>query len=60
MNYTLACADVLPGCPTTFASTSIEDILAQVIPHARDAHGIETVTDEVAALVTAAIREVSV
>ncbi len=51
------CGAVVPGCQTTFLADSEEEILAKVATHAREAHGMEEVGDEVVAQVRANIRE---
>lgn len=56
MSYTLACGDVMPGCPMTFEQDSRDQILAAVASHAREAHGITEITPEVLSEVHAAMR----
>lgn len=51
-----ACGDVVPGCTATFTGGSVEEILGQVVVHARDAHGMTSVQPELAERVLAAIR----
>ena len=57
MPYSLACGDVMPGCAATFDADSEEDLLQQVGPHARDAHGISEITPDVLAAVKGAIKQ---
>ena len=52
-----ACGDVVPGCTATFQTETEEELLAQVAAHARDEHGIETVTDDLVAQVRASVTE---
>lgn len=56
MPYALSCGDVMPGCAATFEADSEDALLAQVGPHAADAHGIEEVTPEVLEAVKGAIK----
>jgi len=56
MPYSLACGDVMPGCGATFEADSEEQLLAQVGPHAAEAHGIADVTPDVLAAVKGAIK----
>ncbi len=57
MPYALACGDVMPGCAATFEADSEADLLAQVGPHAAEAHGIQEVTPEVLEAVKGAIKQ---
>jgi len=41
-----ACGDVVPGCDARFQFATDEEILQAVASHACDAHGIESVPDE--------------
>lgn len=57
MPYALSCGDVMPGCAATFEADSEDELLAQVAPHAAEAHGIEEVTPEVLDAVKGAIKQ---
>lgn len=57
MPYALSCGDVMPGCAATFEADSEKDLLAQVGPHAAEAHGIKEITPEVLEAVKGAIRQ---
>ena len=57
MPYALSCGDVMPGCAATFEAESEQELLAQVGPHAAEAHGIAEVTPEVLAAVKGAIKQ---
>ena len=57
MGYSLACGDVMPGCAATFDTASKDELMAQVVAHAAEAHDITEVTPEVAAAVEGAITE---
>lgn len=46
-----ACGDVVPGCAATFEAATEDGILAAVGRHAADEHDMETVPDEVVAVV---------
>lgn len=56
MGYSLACGDVMAGCTATFDADTEDELLAQVGPHAAEAHGIENVTPDVLAAVKGAIK----
>ncbi|HEX5146084.1 MAG TPA: DUF1059 domain-containing protein [Conexibacter sp.] len=51
------CAAVVPGCGARFESDSEAEIVAQVVRHARDDHGMEHVPHDVLDEVRAHIRE---
>ncbi len=51
-----ACGDVVPGCDAIFSASSMEGILEQVGAHARTAHGLQSVSPELASSVMAAIN----
>jgi predicted small metal-binding protein len=57
MGYSLSCGDVMPGCAATFNAESEDELLAQVGPHAADAHGITEITPEVLEAVKGAIKQ---
>jgi predicted small metal-binding protein len=54
---TIACKDVVPGCPFEAEADSEDKLLEKVQVHARHAHGVEEVTPELLAKVKEAIRE---
>jgi predicted small metal-binding protein len=56
MGYSLACGDVMPGCDATFSAETEEGLLAQVAPHAADAHGVTEITPDVLEAVKRAIK----
>lgn len=41
-----ACGDVVPGCDARFMFSTDDQILTAVAAHAREAHGMESVPDE--------------
>ncbi len=51
----IACNDVVPGCGFTASAETEEELMKQVVAHAKDAHGVTEVTPELAAKVKAAI-----
>jgi predicted small metal-binding protein len=53
---TLACNDIMPGCPATFEGESEDEILQQAGRHAVEAHGL-TVTPEIVEAVRAQIKD---
>jgi predicted small metal-binding protein len=57
MPYSLACGDVMAGCDATFEADSEDELLAQVGPHAAEAHGIDEVTPDVLEAVRGAIKQ---
>jgi predicted small metal-binding protein len=54
----LACGDIMEGCDAVFEGDSEEEVLAQGAEHAREVHGIEELTPEIAAKVSAAVQDV--
>jgi len=56
MSYSLACGDVVPGCDATFEAGSEEELMSKVIPHARDEHGVDEITPDLAQQVKGAIK----
>ena len=53
---TLACGDLVPGCPAVVQAETEEEILRIAAKHAVEAHGL-TVDDGLVAAVKGAIRE---
>jgi predicted small metal-binding protein len=41
MSYTMACGDVVPGCPATFEADTQDELMARVAAHANAAHAEE-------------------
>ena len=56
--YDFACGDIMDGCAATFTGTT-DEVFAAVAEHAREAHGIEHVSPEVAAAVEARLQPVA-
>lgn len=53
---TLACGDIMEGCPATFSGATDEEILQQAGAHAFQVHGLE-VTSDVVDLVRSHIKD---
>jgi predicted small metal-binding protein len=51
----IACNDVVPGCGFTASAETEDELIAQVVAHAKHTHGVTDVTPELAAKVKAAI-----
>lgn len=56
MTHTLRCGDVIPGCQAVLRGDSEQDLLAEVVAHARDDHGLADIDDPTLAQVRGAIR----
>jgi predicted small metal-binding protein len=56
MMKTLACADLVPGCPAVVTAETEEEIMQIAAQHAVEAHGL-TVDDGLMAAVKGAIRD---
>ncbi|MBO9521710.1 MAG: DUF1059 domain-containing protein [Nocardioidaceae bacterium] len=56
MKFKLACGDAVPGCSARFEEDSRELILAQVVVHAREAHGVAEVGPDMLAAIGANIH----
>ncbi len=57
MTHSLSCGDVMPGCDATFSAETEDELLAQVGPHAAEAHGVTEVTPEILEAVRAATKQ---
>lgn len=55
-DLSFTCGSLIPGCDAVFAGASEEEILEQVAVHAREAHGIEAVSPELAGQVRSEIK----
>jgi predicted small metal-binding protein len=53
----IACHDVVAGCGFTASAETEDELMAQVVAHAKHEHGVTEVTPELAAKVKAAIRQ---
>lgn len=56
MTKTLACGDIMEGCPATFSADSEAELLAQAAQHAAETHGLE-ITPELVEVVRDHIHE---
>ncbi len=57
MTLNLSCGDVMPGCAATFSAETEDELLAQVGPHAAEAHGVTEVSPEVLESVRGAVTQ---
>jgi predicted small metal-binding protein len=53
-----ACGNVVPGCDGVVHGTTDDEVLAAAAAHAREAHGMDQVPDEVVAAIRSGITEV--
>ena len=51
------CGVLVPGCYATFQGESEDEIMRQVVVHAREEHGMDEVPPEVVAAIRAEISE---
>ncbi len=56
MTKTLACGDIMEGCPATFSADSEDELLAVAGMHAAEVHGLE-ITPELVEVVRGHIHE---
>lgn len=52
-----ACGNVVPGCDGVVQGATEDEVLAAAAAHAKDAHGMDAVPDEVVAAIKAGITE---
>jgi predicted small metal-binding protein len=52
-----SCGELVPGCEAAFQGESEDDVLQQVVAHARDEHGLDEVPPEVLDDIRAGISE---
>ncbi len=57
MSKQIACNDVVSGCGFTATAATEEELVAKAAAHARECHGVETITPELAAKVKSAIKD---
>jgi predicted small metal-binding protein len=50
------CGEVVPNCEASWVCSSEDEILARVAQHARDDHGMDSITPDLVAAVRAHIR----
>ncbi len=56
MTKTLACGEIMEGCPATFSADTEDEVLAQAGQHAAEAHGLD-VTPDLVEIVRGHIRD---
>lgn len=54
-----SCGDVVPNCNATFGAETESDLMTLVAVHARDAHHLDPVPDDVVLQVRGSIRDVA-
>lgn len=52
-----ACGNVVPGCDGVVQGATDDEVLAAAAAHAKDAHGMDAVPDEVVAAIKAGITD---
>lgn len=52
-----ACANVVPGCAGVVSGNTDDEVLAAAAAHAAEAHGMQTVPDDVVTAIRANITE---
>ena len=52
------CGDVVPGCKWVTRREDEEELLVEISSHAHDAHGMDEIPPEVAAIIRNVITEV--
>lgn len=57
MSKVLYCNDLVPGCKFEARGDSEEEILAEVADHIATAHNMTNISDQILAMVCAAIHE---
>lgn len=57
MAKAMRCGDVVPGCDFVARGNSEDEVMQQVAEHARTAHGLDPVPQDVAAQARAAIHD---
>jgi predicted small metal-binding protein len=57
MAKVLHCNDLMPGCPFEARGDSEESVLAQAAEHAKTAHNLSDIPEEMISKVRGAIRE---
>ena len=57
MDKVLECRSVVPGCEIVMHGENEEDVMMKAAEHARSAHGVEHMSEELKSKVRAAIKE---
>lgn len=53
----LKCGDLMPGCKAVVEGKDEAEVMAKAAEHAKNAHGLEQITPELAGKVRSAIKE---
>ena len=53
----MKCGDLMPGCNAVIEGKDDTEVMAKASEHARQKHGVKTVSPDMAAKVKAAIKE---
>lgn len=56
MSKQIACSDVVSGCAFKATAATEEELLATIEAHARESHGVQEISPELAARVKSAIK----
>jgi predicted small metal-binding protein len=57
MSLTLACGDVVDGCPAVVRAESEDELFAQAGQHAAQAHGLTEIDDQTMEALRRAVRQ---
>jgi len=57
MAKTMKCGDLMPGCDFVAEGETEEDVLQKAAAHAKEAHGIEEITEDLVDQVRAKISD---
>ncbi len=57
MAKTMKCGDLMPGCDFVAHGESEDEVLQKAAAHAKEAHGIEEITDDLVAQVRGKIKD---
>lgn len=59
MTFSLACGDVMPGCPSRFVNATRDGLRADIADHAANAHGLTDITPDVWSVIDTKIISVA-
>jgi predicted small metal-binding protein len=57
MSKVLKCGDLMPGCHAVIEGHDVQDVMQKGAEHAKTAHGISTISPDLAKKVQAAIKD---
>lgn len=57
MPMELRCGELMPGCKTVVEGKDEAEVMARAAEHAKNAHGLDQITPELAGQVRSAIKE---